>query len=95
MRIVMVIFYLLIIIIGVSFAALNATSISVNFYFTTWVLPTSVLIIISLGIGVLLGILFFLAKYLRLKSAYRRLKGQLKLTEKEIINLRAIPLQNQ
>ncbi len=95
MRIVMVIFYLLLIVLGVSFAALNASSVPVNFYLTTWVLPTSVLIIICLGVGVLLGFLLCLGKYLRLKSDHRRLKGQLKLTEKEIKNLRAIPLQDQ
>jgi putative membrane protein len=95
MRILMVIVYLLLITLGVSFAALNASSVPVNFYVITWTVPTSVLIILSLGIGMILGFLLCLTKYLRLKSAHRRLKGQLKLTEKEIKNLRAIPLQDQ
>lgn len=94
MRIVMIFFYLILIIVGVSFAALNATSVKVNFYLATITMPISVLIIITMGIGVLLGYLLFLSKQLRLKAENRRIKMQLRVNEKEIKNLRAIPLQD-
>lgn len=95
MRIFMTIFYLLLILIGVSFAALNAASVQINLYFTTLTLPISVLMTIMLGIGILLGFLIFIYRYFRLKADYRSVKNQLKLTEKEIKNLRSIPLQDQ
>ncbi len=95
MRIVMIIFYLLLILVGVSFAALNADSVQVNFYFKTVNMPISVLITIVLGMGVILGFILFLGKYWRLKSEFRSIKNKLRLTEKEIRNLRAIPLQDQ
>lgn len=95
MRIVMTIFYLLLIIVGVSFAALNAMSVQVNFYFTTLKMPISVLMILMLGVGILLGFFLFLCRYWRLKGEHRKIKNQLRLTEKEIKNLRAIPLQDQ
>ncbi len=94
MRIVMIVFYLLLILVGVSFAALNAASVQVNFYFSTLSMPVSVLITLMLGVGVLLGFCLFLGKYWRLKAEHRRIKNQLWLTEKEIKNLRAIPLQD-
>lgn len=94
MRLFMLIFYLLIILIGVSFAALNASSVKVNFYFTTLTMPISVLMTIMFGIGLFLGFLLFLYRYWRLKVKYSKLKAQLKLTEREIKNLRSIPLQN-
>lgn len=94
MRLIMIIFYVVLIILGVTFAALNATSVQVNFYFSTLTMPVSVLMTIMLGIGLILGFSLFLLRYWGLKMDYSRLKSQLKLTEKEIQNLRAIPLKN-
>lgn len=94
MRIVITIFYLLLILLGVSFAVLNATSVQVNFYFTTLKMPISVLMTLMMGVGILLGLFLFLYRYLRLKGECRKVKNQLKLTEREIKNLRAIPLKD-
>ena len=94
MRLVMTILYLVLIVIGISFAALNASSVHVNFYFATLKMPISVLMTLMLGIGMLLGFCVFLCRYWRLKGEYRKIKNQLKLTEKEIKNLRTIPLKD-
>lgn len=95
MRIVMLVCYVLLIIIGVSFAALNASSVEVNFYFKMISMPVSVLMTIMLGIGILIGFVLFVSRYWRLKIEYHKIKNQLKITEKEIKNLRSIPLQDQ
>lgn len=95
MRILLLIFYILLIVIGVSFAALNASLVDVNFYFQTVSMPISVLMTIMLGIGMIIGFLLFINRYWRVKIEYRKMKNQLKLTEKEIKNLRSIPLQDQ
>lgn len=95
MRIIMLIFYIVLIIFGVSFAALNASSVSVNFYFRTVSMPVSVLMTIMLGFGIFVGFILFVTRYYRLKFECRRIKSQLQLTEKEIKNLRSIPLQDQ
>lgn len=95
MRIIMMTIYLLLILIGVSFAALNASTVQVNLYLTTIKMPISVLMTLMLGIGVLIGFLLFVSRYWRLKAEHRKIKNQLKLTEKEIKNLRSIPLQDQ
>ncbi len=95
MRIFMIIFYLCLIVLGVSFAALNASLIQLNLYVTTWTLPVSVLMIAMLGLGMIFGALLGVGRYWRLKAECHKLKNQLRLTEKEIKNLRAIPLHNQ
>ena len=95
MRLLMMLVYLILILLGVSFAALNASSVQVNFYFKTVSMPISVLMTIMLGVGLVIGILIFLYRYWRLKVDCLKLKSQLKLTEKEIKNLRAIPLKDQ
>lgn len=95
MRVVKIVFYLFIILVGISFAALNASSVKINFYFTTWSMPVSVLATIMVGIGIIVGFLISLSKYWRLKRELRKMREQLRLTEKEIKNLRAIPLKDQ
>lgn len=95
MRIMMIIFYVIMVALGVTFAALNATDVNINLYVSTFTMPVSVLVIVTLGIGTLFGFCLILYRYWRLKSDYRKIKNQLKLTEKEIKNLRAIPLQDQ
>ena len=95
MRILLLVFYILLIIIGVSFAALYASSVEVNLYFNTVSMPISVLMTIMLGLGILIGFLLFLTRYWRVKIDCRKMKNQLRLTEKEIKNLRSIPLQDQ
>lgn len=95
MRIVMIFIYLILIVLGISFAALNASIVQINLYFSTLSMPISVLIITILCFGTLLGFSLFLGRYWRLKAEHRKIKNQLKITEKEIKNLRAIPLQDQ
>lgn len=95
MRLLMLVLYIVLIILGVSFAALNASSVEVNFYFKTVSMPTSVLMTIMLGVGILIGFLLFISRYWRLKMECRKISNQLRLTEKEIKNLRSIPLQDQ
>lgn len=90
----MIIFYLILILLGVSFAALNATSVQINLYFTQLRMPISMLMTIMLGLGLLLGFLIFLCRYWRLKMECSRIRNQLKLTEKEIQNLRTMPLKD-
>ncbi len=95
MRVIVIFFYLLLIFLGVSFAALNATKVAVNFYFTTLNLPISVFAIMMLGIGIIIGLVLSIFKYWRLKIVNSKIKKQLKLTEREIKNLRTIPIRNQ
>lgn len=95
MRLFMLLFYLILIILAVSFAALNASDVQVNLYLIKLTMPVSVLMTIVFGIGVFIGCILFIARYWRLKAECRKLRNQLSMTEKEIKNLRSIPLQNQ
>ena len=92
MRMFMMMLYFVFILNGISFAVLNATSVVINFYFATISMPISVLMILMLGMGLLIGFITASFRYWRLKSECRRLKNQLKLTEQEIKNLRTIPV---
>lgn len=94
MRLVILLFYFLLILFGISFAALNSTVVEVNFYFTTLHLPISLFVILSLGIGIIIGFILSIFKYWRIKIINSKIKKQLELTEREIKNLRTIPIRN-
>lgn len=95
MRVISIIFYLFLLVFGVTFSVLNAKAIELNLYFKTLSLPIPLLLIMVFAFGVGWGLTFFLLKYMRLKMAFTRLKHQLALSEKEVKNLRSIPIQNQ
>lgn len=95
MRILIWLFYLILILLGISFAALNAGTVELNFYIKTMTIPIAILMAMMLGIGLFLGCLFSLCRYWRLKLECNKIKNQLKLSTKEIKNLRDIPLKNQ
>lgn len=84
MKIVGWLFTLLIIIIGVAFAALNARSIEVNYFFGSKAFPLVVLLFISLAMGVLLSALIMGWRILRLKTQNVSLQRKLKHTQEEL-----------
>lgn len=94
MRIISSIFMLLIVLVGVSFACLNAQDVAINLYLTQLKLPLSLLLVLVLGLGMLVGYLIIGFKVLRLKRENSRLRGKVNLAEKEVENLRAIPLKD-
>lgn len=95
MRIVSYILLIFIILLGVTFAALNHDNVIINYYVGSKSLPLSFLLVLSFSIGCLLGVLVGLGIFFKLKIKNYRLQQKLKVTEKEVENLRAIPLQDR
>ncbi|MCC5792909.1 MAG: LapA family protein [Legionellaceae bacterium] len=95
MRALLMIFYIVLIVFGVSFAALNADSVTVNFYFTEYTLALSLLLLAAVSVGAVIGFVLFLNKYMHLKRDCKKCAKQLHLLEKEIKNLRVMPLKDQ
>jgi putative membrane protein len=80
-RLISYIVFLIILLIGVSFAALNAEPVSVNYYIGTDHIALSLLLVYVLGVGILLGVLALLFPLLRLKKENHSLKNTLKQHE--------------
>ena len=95
MRVLVWLFYVLLILLGASFAALNAGTVQVNLYVTTLSIPIAVLMTGMFGMGLLLGFFLSLLRYWRLKVELIKIKNQLKVSAREIKNLRDIPLKDQ
>jgi putative membrane protein len=94
LRIFSVILVLLIVLLGVTFSTLNAQSVDFNYYINTRTLPLSVLLAGTFAVGCLIGILVCVWMLVKIKVKNFQLSQRLKLAEKEIENLRAIPLQD-
>jgi len=94
MRLLTYIFLLLIALLGISFACLNADSVTIHYIFDTKRVPLSLLLAITLALGVGLGLLFNLLTYLRLKGENIRLQRKIKISDKELTELQTLPVKD-
>lgn len=85
---------LIVILFGVIFAVLNAQSVQLNYYFGVQQLPLSLTIVLSMLIGAILGVLASIKLILHSRREVSRLRKASQVAEKEIANLRAIPIKN-
>jgi len=93
-RIVSYFFLLVIILFGMAFATLNSESVTINYYFGDSTLPLSLLLVLVFALGCLVGMVVGFWLLIKAKLANYRLRQRLQLAEKEVGNLRAIPLQD-
>lgn len=93
MRIITFLILLLIILLGISFASLNAAPVVVNYYLGSCTLPLSLLVVLVLACGAILGILVNFPIMIRLKRKNMQYAHRIKLIEKELDNLRTSPLK--
>ncbi len=95
MRIITYLLLLIIILIGITFAVLNPSIVTVNYYFGQKPLSLSLLLVSIFALGCLMGLLVGGWLVLKVKIKNYHLKQKLKVAEKEVQNLRAIPLQDR
>ena len=82
MKIFSWIIVLIVLIIGVSFALLNANMVAFHYYIGSRQIPLSLLLVFSFGLGLILGILVMSFKVISLKTKHSRAKRQIKSMEK-------------
>ena len=95
MRIISYFFLLVIVLFGMTFATLNSESVVINYYLGQSTLPLSLLLVLVFALGCLVGMLVGFWLVIKAKMTNYRMKQRLSLAEKEIQNLRAIPLQDK
>ena len=83
-----------VILFGIVFAVLNAESVHLNYYFGSKQVPLSLAIVIAMLIGAIFGVLASINLILRSRIEVSRLRKSSAMAEKEIANLRAIPIKN-
>lgn len=87
--------FIFVALLGIIFAVLNADLVNLNYYFDSKEIPLSLAIILAMFLGAILGVLASLSFMLRHRKEVSRLRKAVEVTEKEISNLRAIPIKNK
>ncbi|MCP5299812.1 MAG: DUF1049 domain-containing protein [Chromatiaceae bacterium] len=95
MIIVKLLLLLVFMVIGASFAIINDAPVRVDLYFVTPELPLSLLLLLALGCGILLGGLAGVVYFMRVKKENADLKRKARLVSEEVKNLRAMPLKGR
>ena len=94
LRLVYISLALLVIIFGIVFAVLNAENIQLNYYLGSIELPLSLVLVLAMILGAILGILASLSFIIGSRRSASKLKRSVEVAEKEIVNLRNIPIKN-
>ncbi len=95
MRIFSYLILLAIMLIGLTFTSLNSTSVVFNYYLGSKTIALSLLLVFTFGFGIVLGLLIAMFSCIKIKRDNLRLKSRLKIAEKEIENLRSIPIKGE
>ena len=93
-RIISYVLLLLLVLSGILFAVLNSQNVQLNYYFGSKDMALSLLLIITIIFGTLLGILVSAGHLLRARHDISRLKKTVQLAEREVVNLRTIPIKD-
>ncbi len=89
-----IILILLIFIVSLVFFLKNNQMITFDYLVNSQDISLSFLLFISLSIGALLGILAWLPKIIGMKHRISKLEKQMKLSDKELDNLRVMPMKD-
>ncbi len=92
-RLVGFLFVLLVLVFGLFFGLLNADPVQVNYYFGSRELPLSFVLVLMLVAGAIAGAFAGLGMVLRTKREVHRLRREIRTAEKELSNLRSLPLK--
>ena len=82
------------VLLGLSFAVLNAGTVEIHYYLGTLEVPLSLALVSMLALGVVLGLLAGMGVLLAQKRRIRQLEKKMANTAAEIANLRAIPIKD-
>ncbi len=87
-RIIFLLFFLVVLVVGLSFAVINLEPVKVNYYLGSVEMPLALLIVLSIAVGGLLGVLATMGKIVGAKGEAVRLRRTLHDAQKQLENLR-------
>jgi putative membrane protein len=94
MRIFYYLFLLIVAICGASFATLNLQTVDINLL-KTHSMPLALLVALTFALGCLFGLVVAIRMVMKSKFNQYRLRKRLTLAQKELDNLRALPLREK
>jgi len=95
MKLIKLMLFLIILIIGAAFAVLNSEVVRLDYYLSNVELPLSIVLIATMSLGAVMGVIACSSIILRLKHENSGLKRKASIVHEEVKNLRTIPLRDQ
>jgi len=80
---------------GAAFAIINDQPVSMDLYFAVPTLPLSLLLLLAVGAGIVLGAIASSFYFMRIKKENADLRRQSRLVEQEVKNLRTLPIHGR
>jgi len=93
-RIVIFAILLLVTLLGLSFALMNANSVRLMYYFGEVQAPLSLVVVLAIALGAFLGVLASMGMVVGQKREIAKLRKSVKIVEEEVSNLRSLPLKD-
>jgi putative membrane protein len=81
----------ILVVLGLSFAVLNAEPVSLNYYIASRDVPLSLIMVLSLATGAVIGVLVSAGMILRLRQQTANLRRQLQRAERAADELSVLP----
>ena len=93
-RIITIAIFITVFAAGAAFSAVNNTPVNIQYYLGTVTMPISIIVIVSLVIGVTIGVLAIFIGSLQLRYENKRLQKKIDLREQELDSLRILPIKD-
>jgi len=90
-RLIGFLFLVVLIVIGLSFAVLNSQPVSLNYYFGYRDVPLSMVVVLALAGGAVIGVLVGAGTIIKLKAQAGQLRRRLRNAEKDSDQVRILP----
>jgi putative membrane protein len=93
-RIITIAIFITVFAAGAAFSAVNNSPVNIQYYLGTVTMPISIIVIVSLVIGVTIGVLAIFIGSLQLRYENKRLQKKIDLREQELDSLRILPIKD-
>ncbi|MFZ0467491.1 MAG: LapA family protein [Thiogranum sp.] len=90
-RLIGFLFLVALVVIGLSFAVLNSQPVSLNYYLGYRDIPLSMIVVLSLATGAVIGVLVSVGMILKLRAQLAQLRRKLRQVAKDTDQLRVLP----
>mgnify|MGYP000500321080 FL=1 len=93
-RIITIAIFITVFAAGAAFSAVNNSPVNIQYYLGTVTMPISIIVIVSLVIGITIGVLAIFVGSLQLRYENKRLQKKIDLREQELDSLRILPIKD-
>jgi len=93
-RILYLFIFLVLVIFGIVFAVLNAEPVKLNYYFGSKEVALSLILVLAMIAGAIMGVIASASMIISNRREVMKLRKSVELAEKEVANLRAIPIRD-